>query len=108
LESEQKWDQVTDAVKPPFHRPTLYDSLKTADLEGLRQTFHALFASISYHWYVKNPMNEYEGYYASVFYCYLAALGVDMIAEDTSNYGRIDLTLKLENQIYLLEFKVSD
>ena len=29
-----------------------------------------------------------------------------MIAEDTTNKGRIDLTLKLKNFIYILEFKV--
>ena len=98
----------TETTRQENHKIALYESLNAADLEGLRQNFHALFASIPYHWYVKNPMNEYEGYYASVFYCYLAALGVDVIGEDTSNHGRIDLTIKLENQIYLIEFKVID
>lgn len=66
---------TTEATTQEKNKIALYESLATADLEGLRRTFHALFASIPYHWYVKNPMNEYEGYYASVFYCYLTALG---------------------------------
>jgi len=65
----------------------LYESLCAADFSTLEKTFNALFASIPYNWYVNNFMNEYEGYYASVFYCYLAALDVELIGEDTSNRG---------------------
>ena len=39
-------------------------------------------------------------------YAYLASLGMDMITEDTTSKGRIDLTLKLQNFIYIFEFKV--
>ena len=48
----------------------------------------------------------YEGYYASVFYSYFAALGLDIILEDTTNQGRIDMTVKFNKQVYLFEFKV--
>ncbi len=37
----------------------LYESLLTADLAALQQTFYALFASIPYNWYTKNHLNEY-------------------------------------------------
>ena len=48
---------------------------------------------------------EYEGYYASVFYAYLKSLGVELIGEDVTNKGRIDLTLKMPNAIFIFEFK---
>ena len=49
---------------------------------------------------------DYEGYSASVFYSYFAALGYDCRVEDATQLGRIDLTLKLPQHIYLFEFKV--
>jgi hypothetical protein len=42
----------------------------------------------------------------SVFYAYLKALGINITAEDVTNKGRIDLTLKLPNATYVTEFKV--
>jgi len=85
---------------------SLYKALKNNDLDSFKGLFQSLFASIPYHWYTKNNIDEYEGYYASVFYCYFAALGIDAKPEDCTNQGRIDLTVKLENYIYLIEFKV--
>jgi hypothetical protein len=99
---------TADLSSQENNKIALYESLCAADFETLKKTFHALFASIPYNWYINNPMNEYEGYYASVFYCYLAALDVELIGEDTSNRGRIDLTLKIENKIYIIEFKVKN
>ncbi|WP_201739296.1 PD-(D/E)XK nuclease domain-containing protein, partial [Tepidimonas charontis] len=57
-------------------------------------------------WYRANPITQYEGYWASVFYSHLAALGLELIAEDVTNHGCIDLTVKLPERIYLFEFKV--
>jgi hypothetical protein len=50
-------------------------------------------------------MNTKEGYYVSVFYAYIKALGLEVIGEDCTNKGRIDLTVKLDNNIYIIEFK---
>ncbi len=97
---------IEDISQKEEHKIALYDALLDADLDKLQEIFHALFASIPYHWYTKNNIDEYEGYYASVFYCYFAALGIDAKPEDCTNQGRIDLTVKLENYIYLIEFKV--
>ncbi|NPA55291.1 MAG: hypothetical protein GXO40_02910, partial [Epsilonproteobacteria bacterium] len=47
-------------------------------------------------------------YYASVVYAYLASLGFDIIPEDVTNKGRIDITLKTPNYIYIIEFKAGD
>jgi hypothetical protein len=99
---------TTELTTQENNKIALYESLEAADFKALEKTFYALFASIPYNWYVNNPMNDYEGYYASVFYCYLAALGVELIGEDTTNRGRIDLTLKLEELVYIIEFKLAD
>ena len=84
----------------------IYEALLQSNLDTLKKTLQALFASIPYNNYVKNEIGEYEGYYASVLFSYFYALGIDLIAEDVNSYGRIDLTLLLENKIYIIEFKV--
>jgi len=86
----------------------LYQALLAPDFEKVREVFHSFFASIPHDWYRKNQIAKYEGYYASVFYCYFTALGLDVTAEDVTNHGRIDLTVKLERRIFILEFKVVD
>jgi len=72
----------------------------------LEQVLKSLFASIPYNNYTKNVMANYEGYYSSVIFAYFASLGFEIIAEDATNTGRIDLTIKLPNRIIILEFKV--
>jgi hypothetical protein len=39
-------------------------------------------------------------------FTFLASLGLEVIAEDTTNKGRIDMTLKLPDYTMILEFKV--
>lgn len=87
-------------------RSQLFRAFKQKDLASLRQSVEALFASIPYEWYRKNPLAQFEGHYASVFYSQLAALGLNVQPEDITNKGRIDLSLKLDNTVYLFEFKV--
>ncbi|WP_295401280.1 ATP-binding protein [uncultured Thiocystis sp.] len=84
----------------------LYDLLMAADFSGLRAHLESLFAAIPYQWQTNNPMTEYEGYYASVFYSHFAALGLDLTPEDSSHAGRLDLALRFNGQIWLFEFKV--
>ncbi|AJF08076.1 hypothetical protein GSUB_14775 [Geoalkalibacter subterraneus] len=84
----------------------LLTSLKQGDLQQFENTLTGVFASIPYTNYVNNTIGSYEGYYASVVYAYLASLGLDLTAEDVTSKGRIDLTVKLENRIYIIEFKV--
>ena len=84
----------------------LYDVLVAGDFAALRAHLVSLFAAIPHHWHTGNPIARYEGYYASVFYSHLAALGLDLIAEDVTHQGRIDLTLKFNGQVWLFEFKV--
>ncbi|MFZ1640871.1 MAG: ATP-binding protein [Candidatus Contendobacter sp.] len=95
-----------DPSKSFTHRLRLLDLLLANDLDGLKDLFHALFASIPHQWYDNNPISRYEGYYASVFYSHFAALGLDIVLEDATNQGRIDMTVKCQGRIYLFEFKV--
>ena len=83
-----------------------YDALQTLDFVRLREIFHAFFVAIPYDWYRKNDFARYEAYYASVFYCYFTALGLDVTAEQMTNNGRIDMAVRLGKRVFLLEFKV--
>ncbi|MBV5333729.1 PD-(D/E)XK nuclease domain-containing protein, partial [bacterium] len=65
-----------------------------------------LYASIANDWYRKNELAGFEGYHASVFYSYFAALGLDIRLEDPSNVGRIDMSVLFAGQVFLFEFKV--
>ena len=84
----------------------LYKALQINDFEALKTIIHAFFAGIPHHWYTNNDIQSFEGFYASVFYSYFAALGLDVIVEDCTNHGRLDMTLKFNDQVYLFEFKV--
>ncbi|MEW6695644.1 MAG: AAA family ATPase [Pseudomonadota bacterium] len=83
-----------------------YAALASADMAALRRHLESLYASIPHDWYRANPIAQYEGYWASVFYSHLAALGLELIAEDVTHHGCIDLTVRLPERIYLFEFKV--
>jgi len=84
----------------------LYDILVTGDLDALRRHIISLFAAIPHQWHDGNPIARYEGFYASVFYSHLAALGLDLACEDASSQGRLDLRLRFNEQLWLFEFKV--
>ncbi|PWQ92415.1 ATP-binding protein [Leucothrix pacifica] len=87
-------------------RIRLYELLLKNDFDELKVLFHAFFASIPHHWYTSNTIQAFEGFYASVFYSYFAALGLDVTVEDCTNHGRLDMTLKFNQQVYFFEFKV--
>ena len=85
---------------------TMLMALYNADKDGVKDALYTLFASLPYQNYVNNNISIYEGFYASVVYAFLASLGAPLIGEDTTNRGRIDLTLNMEHKIYIVEFKV--
>ena len=80
--------------------------LETGDIEGLIDVFRAFFASIPHDWYRKTELSGYEGFYASIFYCYFTALGLDVRVEDATNYGRLDMAVLFDGRCFLFEFKV--
>ena len=88
------------------HRIRLYRLLKANDFAGMRALFEAFFASIPYEWYTNNDIARYEGFYASVFYSYFAALGLDITVEDSTSHGRLDMAVRFGGNVYLFELKV--
>ena len=82
--------------------------LEAHDCAGLQALFHAFFASIPYQWYTNNNIADYEGFYASVFYSYFAALGYDITVEESSSHGRLDMAVRAAGHVYLIEFKVAE
>jgi len=98
-------EQTTEKLK---FQEKLYNMLANADLQGFKNALFSLFASIPYSNFTNNKLTEYEGYYASIIYAYIASLGLEIIPEDISYLGRIDLTVKIEDKIYIIEFKLAD
>ena len=84
----------------------LRDLLRTNDFAGVEALLRAFFASIPYEWHTRNDIARYEGYYASVLYAWFAGLGLDVVLEDSTSRGRLDMAVRLNEQIYLFEFKV--
>ncbi|WP_412851496.1 ATP-binding protein [Ectothiorhodospira shaposhnikovii] len=80
--------------------------LKAADMAGLEAHLKALYAGLPHDWYRNNPIAQYEGHYASVFYSHFAALGVQVTVEDASHHGKVDMTVDFGGHLYLFEFKV--
>ena len=89
-------------------RRELLALMRSGDVGALEAVIKRLFASIAYNNFTNNDIERYEGFYASVLYACFASIGVDIIAEDVSNKGRIDLTLKAGGKTFLFEFKVTD
>ncbi|MCE2461904.1 MAG: ATP-binding protein [Pseudomonadales bacterium] len=97
---------VNDASRQTANSVQLYRLLEANDFDGLGAVFQAFFASIPYEWYTNNDIARYEGYYASVFYAYFAALGLDIAVEDSTSHGRLDMAVRFRGHVYLFEFKV--
>ena len=79
--------------------------LRENDFDGLDALFRSFFAGIPYQWHTKNDIARYEGYYASVFYSWFAAAGLDVRVEDSTSRGRLDMAVLFNDQVYLFEFK---
>ncbi len=99
-------DFLTKNTDSEIEQEGVYESLVNADFNRLETVFKSLFASIPYNNFSGKKLYEYEGYFVSVFYAYIKALGIDISCEDTTNRGRIDITIKLPGSIIIIEFKV--
>ena len=99
---------VQDTDRQTANSMRLARLLEAHDCAGLKELFHAFYASIPYHWYTNNDIAEYEGFYASVFYSYFAALGYEIAVEESSSHGRLDMAVRAHGRVYLFEFKVTE
>ena len=88
------------------HQDALYDTLIRGDVPGLLAAIRRLFAGIPWRNFTYSDLPEYEGYYASVLYAFFVSLNAEVIPEDIGHHGQVDLTIKLEGYIYVIEIKV--
>ena len=79
---------VQDTAQQTANSMRLARLLEAHDCAGLKELFQAFFAGIPYQWYTNNDIANYEGFYASVFYSYFAALGYEIAAEESSSGRR--------------------
>ncbi len=86
----------------------MYDALFDNKLKDFETSLISMFALIPVDNYRKNNIENYEGFYSSVIFVYLSSLGIEIIGEDATNKGYIDLTIKLNNIIYVIEFKMNN
>jgi hypothetical protein len=88
------------------YQSRLGDLLLANDLVGMGEHLKAFYASLPNEWFTKNPIAQYEGYYASVFYAFFASLGLDITVEASSNPGRLDMVMRFQGHVYIFEFKL--
>ena len=81
-------------------------ALRAGDIDTIESGLKRLFASIATDNYRRNDIASFEGYYASVVYSFFVGMGIKVIAEDVSDLGRIDLTIRVADYTYVIEFKV--
>ena len=92
--------------KDTSFRSNVSCALRNAQLKVVESELKRLFAGIAADNYRKNDIAHFEGYYASVVYSFFTGMGLRVIAEDVANLGRIDLTVQLAGNTYIIEFKV--
>jgi hypothetical protein len=90
------------------NRQQLWKLLQAPDFDQFQELFQSFFVSIPEEWYRKNYLEKYEGYYASIFYCYFTALGLDTRPEERTNHGRMDMSVLMDHAVFVFEFKVVD
>ena len=84
----------------------LIEAFENKQVEKLKDILHRFFASIPHDWYRKNDIDSYEGFYASIVYALFNGAGLNVIAEDNTNKGQIDLSVFNQDSVYIIEFKV--
>ena len=61
-------------------------------------------AGIPNMWY--RDVGRYESFYCALFYVLLVSSGLEVIAEDVTSIGRVDLTVINKGKVYIIEMKV--
>ena len=102
----QLFSYYTAGDKTINYQQVMESALVNARFEKIEGELKRLFAGIAADNYRKNDIARFEGYYASVVYSFFTGMGLTVIAEDVANFGRIDLTVQLAGNTYIIEFKV--
>ncbi len=95
-----------DTGEVPLKTKDFLLALEENNFEKMKKVLESLYAGIPHDWFRKNELSRYEGYYASCFYAFLCGSGLEVIPEDITNKGQIDLTVLYRERAYLFEFKV--
>ena len=56
---------------------------------------------------LKSHISRYENYYHTIFYCLTSLIGMKVEAEYNTSEGFIDLLIKTNNYIYVIELKIN-
>ena len=91
-----------------FDSTRLRGLLAEGDTKGLRELFEEFYSSIPHQWHTRNEIARFEGYYASVFYSCFAASGLDVVVEDSTSLGRVDMVVRTPRRVWLFEFKIAE
>ncbi len=87
-------------------RSSFSKALRSFDAVKVESILKSLFAAIPSDNYRRNDIAKFEGYYSSVIFTFFTSIGFDVLIEDSTNKGRIDLTIVLPTAIVLVECKV--
>ena len=79
-----------------------YMRLKKITFEQFLEAVRKWYAGIPYS---ITSQNQNEQFYQSLFYSLMAGVGADVHAEEQTSDGRMDISLKMQDAIYILEFK---
>lgn len=92
----------TDPIAIMHNAKNLVNTLDQVNLDAFVKNINAQFAKIPYETFQKAK----EGFFQAVFFTFLDASGMRVFAEVSTNIGRIDLVVELENIIYIFELKL--
>ena len=56
---------------------------------------------------LRSRIAQYENYYHTIFYCIISLIGLDIDVEYNTSEGFIDILIKTENYIYIIELKIN-
>lgn len=99
---------INNSTKILQNQDKIFYALHDANLDDFKNALYVLFSSIPNENYRKNNIQAYEGFYASIIYTYLSSLGFPINVEESTNKGRLDMSLKINNNRYIFEFKLGD
>lgn len=93
-------------IEKERYAESVYDALLAGDMDKLEAAIRRMFAGIPWRNFTHNDLAEYEGFYASVLYAFFVSVTCIVVPEDITNHGQADMTVFMENKVYVMEIKV--
>ncbi len=79
--------------------------LESGGLDGLKSLMESILKGIPKEWRSPDSLSECGAYFASIFYTYFNAAGLDVEIEESTDEGGIDMTVETGKRIYIFEIK---